>query len=732
MNQVYPAVNSTKDLNSNLLLDDYTQLRDESQKRDNLDFKINWQLRPGAMVWGKFGYMKNEGTGNNFVLGFDNPSIGDTRSILTTFGTTWTLGPVDGARRQLRHEPAGPDGAARRLRDELRPAARHPRHQQPERHPRERPADDGQRLLGYRRSPNWMPLWRKEISYSGTVGLTKVFTNHEIRAGMDFVRLELNHRQAEWGDYGLKGGFSFSNNTTGAVGYTSPGYNNFAAFLLGLPNYYAEDTQTEEMTGRENQFAFYVRDRWTVSPKLTVSGGLRLEHYPLMTRVGRGIEILDYNTYQVTLGGIGGQPKDVGIDIKTWYMAPRVGASYRLNENTVLRAGYGMTINPLPWSRPMRGSYPFDINNNATAAGTYDYVTTLATGIPAVKLPDTSTGIVLPRGVYIRTPNPDDVDRGQVQQWNVSVERKVFYDIAVEVAYVGTATDGGYADLNRERRRSRRRRHGGGVLRVGRHDGHQRVERADQEPLQGPADRREPSVQERPDAQGRLHLEPVEEHGRRRRVDGPHLELPAEVRRQLRDRRLRPDPRVPDGLGLRTALPQGPQRRPGHHPRRLAGQRHLGHVHRHAVQHRRHQQRDGVPGLRLDPDQLRGEPEAVGDPTDFTTPVLRQEQVLAADRSRHRGLRHHEAELLPPAGPVERRPLALQGVPDGALPSGVPVDIVQPLQPRELGRAEHDVHVAELPAVLAEQRGHDGDARLPPHPVGLPRWASRLTPVRLD
>ena len=54
-----------------------------------------------------------------------------------------------------------------------------------------------------------MPLWRKEISYSGTLALTKVFAKHEMRAGMDFVRLELNHRQAEFGAYGLKGGFSF-------------------------------------------------------------------------------------------------------------------------------------------------------------------------------------------------------------------------------------------------------------------------------------------------------------------------------------------------------------------------------------------------------------------------------------------------------------------------------------------------------------------------------------------
>jgi hypothetical protein len=106
----------------------------------------------------------------------------------------------------------------------------------------------------------------------------------------------------------------------------------------------------------------------------------------------------------------------------------------------------------------LRGSYPFDINNNATAAGTYDYVTTLATGIPAVVLPDTSSGkVVLPRGVFIRAPNlgteefpgsGSGLDRGRIQQWNVSFERRLPKDIAVEVAYVGTATDGGYADLN--------------------------------------------------------------------------------------------------------------------------------------------------------------------------------------------------------------------------------------------------------------------------------------------
>lgn len=444
----FPAVNSDRDLNSNLLLDDYTQLREEYQNRDNFDVKLTWQRTPTHAIWGKFGMMDNEGSGNNFVLGFDNPSLGDTRVYVGTVGSTWTLGPSMvfdanfGISRQ-NQTVTSPDFGTNYGLDLGIPGVNDPRDIRAS----GLPTFASTYTAGS--APNWMPLWRTETSYSGSAGLTRVFAKHEMRTGVDFVRLELNHRQAEWGNYGLKGGFSFSNNTTGGVGYTSPGWNSFAAFLMGLPNYYAKDTQTEEMTGRENQWAFYVRDRWTVSPKLTLSGGLRLEYYPLMTRVGRGIEILDYSTYTVSLGGIGNVPKDVGIKLQEWYFVPRAGAAYRLNDDTVFRAGYGLTKNPLPWSRPMRGSFPFDINNNATAPGTYDPVTSLALGIPGIVLPDMSSGkVVLPRGVYIRSPNPSQVDRGTIQQWNISVERRLPGDLSLEVAYVGTRTDGGYADLN--------------------------------------------------------------------------------------------------------------------------------------------------------------------------------------------------------------------------------------------------------------------------------------------
>jgi hypothetical protein len=206
-----------------------------------------------------------------------------------------------------------------------------------------------------------------------------------------------------------------------------------------------KDVQPIEMTGRENQYGLYVTDHWNAGDKLTLNLGLRFEMYPLMHRKDSGIERLDPTTFTVLLGGRGDVPDDVGIKLKKFYVAPRLGAIYRLTEKTVLRAGYGRTFNPLPWSRPMRGSFPYDISFNETAEQFAFFP--VSAGIPTVAVPELSSGhVTLPRGVFIRSPKPDQVNRATIQQMNLAVEQRLPLDIALEVAVVHTRTDGGYAD----------------------------------------------------------------------------------------------------------------------------------------------------------------------------------------------------------------------------------------------------------------------------------------------
>ena len=205
----------------------------------------------------------------------------------------------------------------------------------------------------------WTPVWRKEISYTASANLTKVHGRHEVRGGFDFVRLTLDHWQPEVGN--PRGTITSAGGLTGTTGYSTLIWNNYASFLLGLMSSYGKSVQFEEMTGRENQYGLYLADRWQVNEKLTVNLGLRYEHYPLMSRADRGLEQLDYNTFMVKLGGLGGNSKDLGIEVDKGLIAPRVGVAYRLNDSTVLRAGVIAPFNPLPWSRPMRGFYPLTI-----------------------------------------------------------------------------------------------------------------------------------------------------------------------------------------------------------------------------------------------------------------------------------------------------------------------------------------------------------------------------------
>jgi hypothetical protein len=262
--------------------------------------------------------------------------------------------------------------------------------------------------------------------------------------------LYLDHWQPELG-LNPRGAVLFRSNTTGLRGgaQTANFYNQYAAFLLGLTGEVGKSLQYEEMTTREWQHGLYFRDRWNASPQVTVDLGLRWEYYPIMYRRDRGLEGMDLNTLEVLIGGRGGIPRDVGLEPSKTHFAPRLGLVYRMNDETVFRAGYGITYNPMPWGRPLRGFYPLTISSSFFNSEPFGYYGTLEQGIPLVTGPDLTQGrIPLPNNYDMRFPEPGNIERGMIQSWNVTVERRLPFDIAVDVAYVGTRGDGGYADLD--------------------------------------------------------------------------------------------------------------------------------------------------------------------------------------------------------------------------------------------------------------------------------------------
>jgi hypothetical protein len=442
---LYPAPNNAgtnNGLQNNLYL-----ARSPKADRDNYDFKVNWNRTSAHQVFGKFSMMQAK-VKDIFKLGVDGVGLGDTKVYVATVGHTWTLSPtmvVDGNIGLNRQDQTaqGGDFGTRFGSDTFGLPGTNGSDPRQSGMPAFTP---GLSTLG--NNDTWTPLERHETSYTVTTNLTKLSGAHEFRAGFDFIRYQLNHWQPEIGS-GPRGIFNFSGNITGQPGYTSNAWNQYAAFLLGRTSGYGKSIQFEEMAGRENQYGLFVSDRWNASQRLTLNLGLRYEYYPLMTRANRGIERLDYNTFEVLLGGVGNVPKNLGIKVSKTLFAPRLGLAYRINEKTVFRTGYGMTYDPIPWSRPLRGFYPLTIGYSASATTSNFASFPLTSGIPDIPLPDVSSGRVpLPRGVEMRTPNPTMVERGRTQQYNVTLERQLPLEISVSVAYVGARMDGGYADWN--------------------------------------------------------------------------------------------------------------------------------------------------------------------------------------------------------------------------------------------------------------------------------------------
>ncbi len=262
---------------------------------------------------------------------------------------------------------------------------------------------------------NWMPFWRNDQSWTTSHNLTWTHGSHELRFGFDMIRYQLNQWQPEAGSYGPRGWLSFDGAITALNGGASPNqFNAWAAFLLGLDQQVGKSVQNIKMTGREWQFGWYARDRWQIARNLTLNLGLRYELYPLVRRSHTGLGRYDLNTNQVIIGGVGGNDENAGVTVSHKMFSPRVGLAYRIGNSTVIRTGYGISYDPLPMSRVFRDPYPLTVVQNFVSPNSYVPFGSVSDGIPAMFIPDVSTGRapVPTSAVISRSPFPGMLHRG--------------------------------------------------------------------------------------------------------------------------------------------------------------------------------------------------------------------------------------------------------------------------------------------------------------------------------
>ena len=148
---------------------------------------------------------------------------------------------------------------------------------------------------------------------------------------------------------------------------------------------------------------------------------MRMEHFPIMNRGEFGIERYDPDTNKVLIGGRGNVPRDAGTERADRSCGRRAsGLAYRLTEKTVIRAGFGITNDPYPLSRPIRSPYP-----GRDRRRVHPVERVCPGGRPAHRhsgsrqFPDLSTGVVdIPNTVSTNSLQAGEFRRGYIESFN--------------------------------------------------------------------------------------------------------------------------------------------------------------------------------------------------------------------------------------------------------------------------------------------------------------------------
>ncbi|WP_263349819.1 carboxypeptidase regulatory-like domain-containing protein [Acidicapsa acidisoli] len=277
---------------------------------------------------------------------------------------------------------------------------------------------------------------------------------HTFNIGGEFRRTyqDDNEQQTQGGR------FQFSQRSTSVPNPSDPNFGNygsaFASFLLGLPDS-ANRSNSQELRLRNVDLSPYVQDDIKLTPRLTLNLGLRWDMQVPFTENNNLIVFFNPNGTDPAANNIPGAASKFGsgcdgcagfnrANIHWGHLGPRFGFAYKLNDKTVLQAGfsiafldggayeYGTSKIAVNDSNLLVGSFQRNSTGTNTSAygGTWD-----AIPMPNPGATPFSTG--LGGGQQIEAFSVNDGYAPYSQQWNVNVQRELPYNMFVTAAWVG-------------------------------------------------------------------------------------------------------------------------------------------------------------------------------------------------------------------------------------------------------------------------------------------------------
>jgi hypothetical protein len=289
-------------------------------------------------------------------------------------------------------------------------------------------------------------------TWSWSETFSKVTGNHSMKFGGEY-RAMLNDQQNPTSSFGR---FNFTRAFTQAdpLRADAASGNSVASLLLGYP---AETTTNPsavpinpQLNYRSNYYGVFMQDDWRVSPRLTVNLGLRWDYEsPIAEAADQqniGFDPNAANPFQVPgmqlRGGLLFASEDNRLpfnrDLNN--LQARAGATFRVDEKTVMRGGYARSYLPT-----------FDTGFNNGFSVTTTLVASTDAGItPVARLSNpypsgldqpsgSSQGLATLVGRGFTYSNTDRVIP-YVHQFSVGVQRELPGRMVSEVSYVGSRT----------------------------------------------------------------------------------------------------------------------------------------------------------------------------------------------------------------------------------------------------------------------------------------------------
>jgi hypothetical protein len=293
-------------------------------------------------------------------------------------------------------------------------------------------------------SGNNMPIEYFVTDYQHSLKFTWIKATHNVKWGYNNNLVHMNQPYLN----NQRGTFRFVGNRTGHP---------IADMMLGWLNNVTRQAGFNRNYWRQNAIGVFVNDDWKATRKLTLNLGLRWEvnraPWDKYNRMGsydtniRKLVIADDanapNNYQelldrTSLRGVVVTAREVGrgrsVVSTDWInFSPRVGFAYRLSEKSVFRGGYGIflsgdILNNL--RNNLSNQFPFAINQNFTGLNNNPTLVSLQTPFPSTR--ETLTGTTTANGFTM------DPAQSYLQSWNLTIERELFAETAIEMDYRGS------------------------------------------------------------------------------------------------------------------------------------------------------------------------------------------------------------------------------------------------------------------------------------------------------